>query len=130
MREIKFRAWDKTNKRFVTDSNLCIAMTGEILGWLANEGEYDILQYTNHTDADGREVYEGDILGSIYHWSNKKKSVAWAEAYSGWQWCLLDEDGDVDDFYGGLGGNDEMVIESLRVIGNIYENPELLQRQE
>lgn len=81
-----------------------------------------LMQYTGYTDSEGREIYEGDILGV----PADVQYVAWAKAYSGWQWCLLGADGHID-FYGGLGGDDEALIVHTTVLGNIYENPELLK---
>lgn len=70
------------------------------------------LQFTGLHDADGREVYEGDILE--YTWGPMKGRgvVEWVE-HGFW---LRGED-----------GRNHMPVQSLRrVIGNIYENPDLL----
>ena len=56
MREIKFRAWDSHNKRWVY--NLLYRIDG--LGELAES--YRLMQYTGLNDKNGVAIYEGDII--------------------------------------------------------------------
>lgn len=130
MREIKFKAWDDKNKIMLnTDTpNLLIHFNGEINSFGKNgeiNGVYftnqvKLLQYTGLKDKNGKEIYEGDIIkresmapggldriGKI----TIEDGVIWIESNVD-SVCLFDE------------------IDELEIIGNIYENPELLEGEE
>ena len=106
MREIKFRAWD-------TKGNL---MWYEV-DLPHNKPEYLIYQqYTGSKDKNGKEVYEGDIVRHNDGFNIRICTVEWRHsgfaAYvkeSALPWSILSE--------------------MIEVIGNIYENPELLERR-
>jgi len=105
-RVIKFRAWDKLEKEMIEDfgrTNLW-----ELCG--GNETDYfAIMQFTDLLDKNGREIYEGDILTG-------NKVVRFGNI-----------DGGYEGEYG-IGFNvNPFHSEEMEIIGNIYENPELLK---
>lgn len=125
-REIKFRTWSKLYKQWCGGTNY---IDGVWLGWICRYGKdimtQDIVleQYTGLTDKNGKEIYEGDILGGMFEgcyvgWCDTTKSFELFNCYEHYcmacdgdiLWCEL-SDSNID----------------LEVIGNIHENPELLE---
>ncbi|KKN60901.1 hypothetical protein LCGC14_0527720 [marine sediment metagenome] len=117
MREHKYRAWDREKRQFYHEP---IGMFNSLpSNW---ESFYDIQQYTGLKDKNGVEIYEGDILRK---WNQKfpfepveyyaeNSIVEYHEVsgqYAAGTWKL--EQDNIDRF-------------NWEVIGNIYENGELL----
>lgn len=128
-REIKFRAWDGRMLPWGS------AGMSEILkDWARNESEKDgrvlniwsgihLMQYTGLKDKNGKEIYQGDILR--FNDSGYTK-FGFGEAIGEvvWVGCSFEVSMHTpkDDNFWDLECN-----ENWEVIGNIYENPELLK---
>ncbi len=150
-RETKYRVWDTRAKEWVQDLPIYISMDG-VVHFLHNnnlsqsnvlqEAPYAIVNdWTGLKDKNGKEIYEGDILKDLPY-CNKAGDVLNAETYAVivcrepsinleikyyfkkryegkeyWDcnWCEL---------------NESKLAKEYEVIGNIYENPELLKGQE
>lgn len=124
MREIKFRAWCKRHKVMIyhigsinwnEQNNIFVNQDAKCAG---NE---ILMQYTGLKDKNGKEIYEGDIL--LYD-SGSKTSVfynngAFVRSYGNSNMYLL-----YDSFI------EDGCLYNYEVIGNIYENPELLEGEE
>lgn len=127
MREIKFRAWHKNgemiyfdNKDLMRDKYQCAE-----LAKLMNGGYGDVLnQFVGLKDKNGIEIYENDILVS----KSGSGVVVWSSDNACWS-CKFAHD---DEKYGLLEHCDEAVehCEIGEIVGNIYENPELLKNKE
>lgn len=109
MREIKFRAWwndtgnpvENFNSEYIIDS--------------CNEEVFTVEQFTGLYDKNGREIYEGDILKNPDY-----EEVFFVEYHEG--------------VAGYVGWGDDKIAgcylitgDDIEVIGNIHENPELLE---
>lgn len=80
-------------------------------------------QFTGLYDKDGEEIYEGDIIGC--HNPDIKHLIFYNEKQGRFMAAL---NGDIEnDFVGVCGLDDSRWIGSKKVIGNIYDNPELLK---
>jgi uncharacterized phage protein (TIGR01671 family) len=152
MREIKFRAWDRPHWwwHYLTLIDLAIGRISQ--GTLQYE---NWCEYTGLKDKNDKEIYEGDVIQYKYYhawrqwWNNLdekpildaafQKQKANPEIkrsqveYKSGQFCLAYpitlHDVQIGSFvqYGhGHGGDIEDRAWDFEIIGNIYENPELL----
>lgn len=104
MREIKFRAWDMYAKKWIEHFNVD----------LLNIPKFEtcvLMQYTGLKDIHGVMIYEGDIVKWIDSDNDIRKNNVFFENGS---FRICNSNFEISE-YG-----------ELEVIGNIYENPELL----
>ena len=127
MREFKFRAWDRKRKLMFdsNNDNFHIAKhysDGSFHGYVSTDKkgeqrEVELMQFTGLKDKNGKEIYEGDML----HWKTVNDDYKFVVEYGG-----------LDDMGQGMGigfNVHESSVDILEVIGNIYENPELLKEE-
>lgn len=121
-REIKFRAWCKNRHMIILWEQINEDWTrpGEYLDRVLNDSEsYIPMQYTGRKDKNDREIYEGDVI-EVHSWRRgvepKRNVVEWIN--SGLFMRRTDPS---------VSGYAELSNQRVEVIGNIYENPELLK---
>lgn len=126
MRKIKFRGRDFAGLWHIgdlihNDDDLLIR-NGCLSTYIENETAG---QFTGITDKNGKEIYEGDIIGC--HNPDIKHLIFYNEKQGRFMAAL---NGDIDnDFVGVCGLDDSRWTGSKKVIGNVYDNPELLKEE-
>lgn len=106
MRQIKFRAWDEDLKMMMPEVDISAPL--QSFKWLGRV-DLPIMQFTGLKDKNGKEIYEEDIVIC----EGKKGLVRWNESEPMF-WVR----------YGGNKAN--YLTTECEIIGNIYENKELL----
>lgn len=113
----KFRVWDKIDKKFMSGSIFIDCRKGAMTGNMP-EDSYAIQQCTGLKDKNGKLIFEGDILFDY--------NVVDGDSYAVVKW-----DNELAMFYLDDGKNYlEMNYGFDEVIGNIYEDKELLNGNE
>ena len=129
---IKFRAWDKVNKCWnddivISDDGIPLEMTGFVGVDLKVEQAYDIeiMQSTGLKDKNGVEIFEGDVLindlGRICH-------MRWHEYQVGFDAEFIRDTNYQEGLDMTVGFRSVHLHIFSKVIGNIHENPELLEQ--
>ncbi len=114
MREIKFRAWDTVNKIWCYSFDMSFIGDGDCL---FRENLIPV-QYTGLHDKNGKEIYEGDIVSWLHRSemgegdNQDSMTVKWEEGEDDWGRYRME--------------GFRIPYVECEVIGNIYENPELL----
>jgi uncharacterized phage protein (TIGR01671 family) len=143
MHEIKFRAWDKEEKRMINfnepiwkddwegNTYLKLSMDGLLCTAYWDKRKYDyykerfeLMQYTGLKDKNGKEIYEGDIV----HVQDNSHDPIWGTdekhpiVFDGGAFRM-----DTLNIYELLGWGGYPRALTLEIIGNIYENNDLLK---
>lgn len=120
MKEIKFRCWwdNKMHKVSGFDNVFGTQYIDLYAADTIKAKEGILMQYIGLKDINGKEIYEGDIVELIYEEDNEtitgRGIVKYIEDMTGFFCVSFD-------------GNCTSSILNPRVIGNIYENKELLE---
>jgi len=120
-RVIKFRAWHEEDRRMVPVETLHMDNEGVLKSQIIYSGP--VMQFTDLLDKNGKEIYEGDVvrIPDDYEVYGQYAGDT-REVYFHFGAFRLKPKWDKSQ----LGNHFHDVNESLEVIGNIYENPELL----
>ena len=102
--------------------DFCLSSTGEVFQFqatipakLIEREDWKLMQFTGLLDKNGKEIYEGDVVTRAgAGFATRRNTVSYMD--SGFSPFAY------DDF-----GDEGYAASSCEVIGNIYENPELLK---
>lgn len=123
-REIKFRAWDKKNKNMMVVHSIKFGSGGT--PWIIDGYHYAedliLMQYIGLKDKNGEEIYEGDILKAADGFVGVVTYIDFRAQFVGKNIGTSFENEGFDTLYTKDGR-----FYSAEIIGNIYENPELLE---
>jgi uncharacterized phage protein (TIGR01671 family) len=128
-REIKFKIYNPLRKSMHIPCKIAINLNGKVFPDCDNWRDFTeeceqliLMQYTGLKDKNGKEIYEGDIcliniwFGELY--SKGKLPIVFKKGIFGYE------------LYCGSGDYQMMELDGHEeIIGNIYENPELLERK-
>lgn len=126
MREIKFRVWCKNKNEWEKDY-MSLSQTGQLIDVFKNKPvshENHIIQmHTGLKDKNGKEIYEGDIFIINKDDDEWYDTVIWDSRLARFE--LNHFRSPVTD----ISLLDARKYKNCEIIGNIYENPELLEEQ-
>ena len=116
MRAFKFRAWIEAEKKYIRDCSPLLISDSEVV----------VEQYTGIKDKNGKEIYEGDLVGIPNNEEDGIEAhVFGAVVYDKNKFGVKRESpfvGEDIHFFD--------IWDGLEVIGNIHENPELCRDKE
>ena len=126
-REIKFRVWDTRTQVMEDWHTMLDRFSYEGIAKLfdgTTQTRFILMQYTGLKDKYGKDIYEGDIIRYYEEWTDRTETmeVKWANNPPIW--------------HGWYAGNrlvnilNPKLYSDVEIIGNIHENPELLEAKE
>lgn len=130
MREILFRGKRKDNSEWVYGNYAVTDNNGKQHFIFQNKAfEFDVVpetvgQYTGLTDKNGKKIFEGDILREAYH-PEQDVIIEWSDGCFGFRRANKPK----DCVYSNVRYM-QNAMSRLKIIGNIYDNTELLEVKE
>jgi len=123
MIEIKFRAWDTYQNKMLDWSDICdptkLSLSNLLNGFIEH---IKPMQFTGLKDKNGKEIYEGDILAPMDNDFRPEYKGNWTVIYDGGTFAAEGNSGTISTWLPYW-----VPEKQVEIIGNIYENKELLK---
>lgn len=116
-REIKFRAWALNEDK--NCQGWCFYDNADCMKYI-NDRRVEITQFTGLLDKNGKEIFENDIVCWTFDEKTKKEIVFHEGCFGHFNFMGINNE------YPEFIPIDKKRAEYMIVIGNIYQNPELL----
>ena len=124
MDRLKFRAWDKTERKMIMYANIWqnrqpsrkVSTSPSRTGNMLNDIE--LMQYTGLKDKNGKEIYESDVVERFYPCLGERKQILMTVEFITGCFCTKYKFGSTKPLY--------LEYDDIIIIGNLHENPELL----
>ena len=131
----KYRAWDVLAEKMINEILMISFVRKEIIGKFSDgstsvplkfEGERNgedviLMQSTGLFDKNGKEIFEGDIVD----YKGRKAIIKWHGSYASFIYRFIDKPKERKAEWSPL----YLAYLHVEIIGNIYENPELLEEK-
>ena len=122
----RFRAWLKNDKKMIDVDEIHfdngqLDFIGDAITFMRDADEIELMQSTGLKDKNGKEIFEGDVVTN--GWKRQVVTFGTQE---------VEEDFGSIRIYRGFnpylgGGYPNAIMSEFEVVGNIYENPDLLE---
>ena len=120
----RFRAWLKNDKEMIEADEIHwdrgqLDFVGDAITFMRKADEIELMKSTGLKDKKGQEIFEKDIVD----YKGRKAIIKWHGSYASFIYIFVDElqkrVADWKPLY--------LSYYRFEVVGNIYENPELLE---
>ena len=134
-RKLKFRVWDRLVKQFIYpdkgyQGHYVLDLNGRFQNLQNGSGgnEYVVQQYTGFEDINRKEIFEGDIIEfEVPTKDNSTKKLTATIDYGLGAFLVMAKSEDGDLLFPLLHDlHDKIYKYQIKIIGNSFENPELL----
>lgn len=133
MRPIEFRAWNKKTKKMIDLKKATPLAVGSFDGiFIPFHDDLEIMQFTGMLDRNGKKIFEGDIV-EVDFYSPKLPEILTVVFSGPYKYAAFGITGKRNIDKMGDGADpvwdtfNERYCKHLKVLGNIYETPELLE---
>lgn len=128
---LQYKLWDKKNKQWYDEDDVLLERDGtlteyhydcfENLDVIDRTNDFIIVPYTGMKDKRGKKIYKGDICKIVTYDGKPFGTVALVTFSNGSFKLLID----TEELLLSISIDDEDIV-SIEVIGNVFENPELI----